>query len=93
MSNTFKLLNPTGRKTEARILTTPDADLFFSYQTCIAYRVWDGESMESLRRPNDWGPTTGRHFNELGCANFECASSGDAFEAKLAEWNRKGHTV
>ncbi len=70
------LVNPTGRKTEAHIFTDAEGnEFFFSYQTCIAYR---GELPNSclagniwkIRVANSWGPTTGRHFKELGCDNF-----------------------
>ena len=39
---------------------------FFSYATCIAYAGPLGRA----RRANAWGPTTGRHFRELGCGGF-----------------------
>lgn len=62
------LRNPTGRNTQAYILTLDDGTtLYFSYQTCIA--IWKGDLR--LRLPNNWGPTTGRHFNELGCSHFD----------------------
>jgi hypothetical protein len=39
---------------------------YFSYETCIAYAGPLGRA----RRANVWGPTTGRHFRELGCGGF-----------------------
>lgn len=82
---TIKLSNPTGRNTNARILETLDCDLFFSYETCIAFRHWRGPDLIALRRPNSWGPTTGRHFRELGCADFRCTETGEDFEKALNE--------
>lgn len=35
----------------------------FSYRTCIGFNRYDGNGW-TLRR-NEWGPTTGRHLNEL----------------------------
>ena len=59
----MKLSNPTGRSTECRRLQVGSAVLFFSYETLIGCRAWDGSY---YRRANEWGPTTGRHFNECG---------------------------
>ena len=81
----MRLINPTGRKTEAHELHIGDAVFYFSYQTCIAFKIYDGTG-RALRRPNDWGPTTGRHFRELDCGEFESAPSGEAFEAELARF-------
>lgn len=76
-----RLVNPTGRNTRAHRLDFGPHELFFSYETLIAYR---GPAYpHGVRRPNDWGPTTGRHFRELDCANFG-SLTGDAFEAELA---------
>ena len=77
----IKLENPTGRNTQAHIVTIGDREYFFSYQTCIAYRGpfpsdvgWGGEDTPTgggaVRIDNYWGPTTGRHFNDLGCKHF-----------------------
>jgi hypothetical protein len=66
------LTNPTGRNTRAHVFADAAGnEYFFSYETCIAYRGEDNEgNWVALRRENDWGPTTGRHFRELGCDNF-----------------------
>lgn len=72
---TINLRNPTGRKTPAHIVTIGDREYFFSYETLIAYR---GRTplggYAKCRVANHWGPTTGRHFKELGCAEFEIVS-------------------
>jgi len=60
------ITNPTQRNTKAHIVTVGDAEYFFSYQTCIAYRDMEVRA----RIANHWGPTTGRHFREMGCADF-----------------------
>ena len=64
------LRNPTGRNTQAHIVTIGSREYFFSYETCIAYR----DSDTAVRIKNDWGPTTGRHFKDLGCGNFAFVS-------------------
>ena len=61
-----RLSNPTGRNTKACVVEIGPHTLFFSYATCIAYTGPLGRA----RRANVWGPTTGRHFRELGCAGF-----------------------
>lgn len=87
------LENPTGRNTKAHIVTdTTGNEFFFSYETCIAFRgsvaipLEDGRQgaaeYVTIRRPNNWGPTTGRHFRELGCKEFEELSTED-FVARL----------
>jgi len=72
----IRLTNPTGRNTRAHIVTISipgriERGFFFSYETCIAYCGPDGNGgFAMIRIPNRWGPTTGRHFRELGCDNF-----------------------
>lgn len=62
----MRLINPTGRNTQAHVVTTKRADFFFSYETCIAV-AWAGKG---VRIKNNWGPTTGRHFAELNCGHY-----------------------
>lgn len=76
------LINPTGRKTDAHIFTDAEGnEFFFSYQTCIAYRgdapdsPTPGDGGVAIRVANAWGPTTGRHFKELGCSHFQVMDS------------------
>lgn len=65
----MRLRNPTGRNTRAHVAEIGEHEFFFSYETCIAYR---GPSYpRGIRIANSWGPTTGRHFHELGCADFD----------------------
>jgi hypothetical protein len=60
------LCNPTGRKTQAHIVTVGDHEFYFSYETCVAYRGPDYQ----CRIPNHWGPTTERHFREMGLEHW-----------------------
>ncbi len=61
-----RLVNPTGRNTRACVVELGPHAFYFSYETLIAYSGPLGRA----RRANVWGPTTGRHFRELGCADF-----------------------
>lgn len=61
-----RLSNPTGRNTRACVVELGPHALYFSYETLIAY----GGPLGAARRGNVWGPTTGRHFRELGCGGF-----------------------
>ena len=63
---TARLSNPTGRNTRACVVEIGPHAFYFSYETCIAY----AGPLGAARRANVWGPTTGRHFRELGCAGF-----------------------
>lgn len=67
------LCNPTGRNTPAHVVGLEDGtQLFFSYETCIAKESPDGTQQ---RLANVWGPTTGRHFNEMGLAHWPIVES------------------
>ena len=73
--------NPTGRNTKAYIVTLDNTtELFFSYETLIAVR----QGAVRKRLANHWGPTTGRHFNELGCRDFEIVAKLPPITATLA---------
>jgi hypothetical protein len=67
----MRLYNPTGRKTQAHIVVIKDVKYYFSYETCIAAEGEFKGYARRIRVANSWGPTTGRHFNELGCKDFE----------------------
>lgn len=83
------LTNPTGRNTNARVLTWGECEVFFSYETPIAYRGPDpnafgpdGPYTTAIRIANTFSRTTARHFRELGCANFQVVSQ-ETFDAVL----------
>ena len=66
----ISITNLTGRNTNARVVTIKMTELFFSYETLIAVRSVEG----CYRVENSWGPTTGRHINEMSCRNFKVVS-------------------
>ena len=70
---TARLCNPTGRNTRACVVEIGPHAFYFSYETCIAYAGPLGRA----RRANSWGPTTGRHFRELGCRGFPIVEPGE----------------
>jgi hypothetical protein len=43
---------------------------YLSYETIIAAEVHDGDEYRRVRLDNSWGPTTGRHMNELEVRNY-----------------------
>lgn len=67
----IRLTNPTGRNTKAHCVYIGDRCYFFSYETCVGYTGpgLDGD-YKAIRRENVWGPTTGRHMNEMGIRDF-----------------------
>ena len=66
----IKLKKGTNRNTQAHIVSLNDHTMFFSYETCIGY---DGP-LGQFRLDNLWGPTTGRHINEMGLRNYPVIS-------------------
>lgn len=86
MSVPFRIdTNPTGRNTRAAIVDTCDHEgrplrLYVSYDTVIAVRGCnDDGSPDCVRRSNEWGPTTGRHFADLGCRDFPMVADFPAY--------------
>lgn len=58
----LELRKGSERNTQCHVVQIGDHEFFFSYQTCVAYR----SSTMRCRLENVWGPTTGRHINEMG---------------------------
>ena len=59
---TIRIDHPTG-KANYSIVSTDRYRIAFSYQTPIAF--WTLEGIGWTVRENDWGPTTGKHLNDL----------------------------
>jgi hypothetical protein len=51
---------------KAHVLQLGSLRLHFSYETCIAL----GYKGERIRLANVWGPTTGRHINQMGICKY-----------------------
>lgn len=58
----IQVSHPTDRANFS-VVTVGALTLWFSYQTCIGFRV-DGS--EPVASENLWGPTTGKHLNGIG---------------------------
>ena len=54
--------NYTGRNTESHLVSVGQLDVYFSYTTVVAFRSPNSGLVVS---ENQWGPTTGRHLNEI----------------------------
>jgi hypothetical protein len=67
------------RNTKCYIVTIGDVEAFISYDTVIAIRSPKGHG----RLRNDWGPTTGRHINEMGLRDWPLVEPAEL--ARLAE--------
>ena len=73
----MRLYNPTQRQTQARVAIIKDVVYYFSYETCIAAEgTFDGVH-QRVRIANSWGPTTGRHFKELGVRDWRILEDQD----------------
>jgi hypothetical protein len=68
--------HPTGRPNFTEV-TFGDLVVWFSYKTPIGF-MYPGEGR--VVRENQWGPTTGRHLNEISTGQ---RVTSEAFEAKL----------
>lgn len=64
----------------SRMVIVGNLDLYFSYETVIAFR--DGGQLTI--RQNDWSTTTGRHLNAINTDKKARIPSAE-FEAKLNE--------
>jgi hypothetical protein len=54
--------------------------IWFSYQTAVGFQL---EGTTPVVRENVWGPTTGRHLNEIDGGNKSGRISGADFEQRL----------
>lgn len=67
------LHTPPHARTQAYTVCLGDVSLYFSYQTCIAFRA----GAHRYRLENHWGPTTGKHLSLLGVRDFEVLPDED----------------
>jgi len=63
------------RNTQAHTVTIGPVSLYFSYETLIGA----SNGTHTVRVANSWGPTTGRHFNDLGIKDALIVESLDEF--------------
>lgn len=77
-----RIAHPTGL-TNFSVVHIDGLDLYFSYETCIAFHG-DGKL---VIRENDWGPTTGKHLNYVENGHKGDRVPGDAFEKLLSRYS------
>ena len=58
---TINRINPN-----ATVITAGERTWYFSYQTCVAYRVAD----KQFRRDRNYSVTTAKHLNYMGVADW-----------------------
>lgn len=74
----IRLTKGSNRNTQAHVVRIGNHEFYFSYQTCIAYRG----PLGSARIANHWGPTTGRHFREMGISDLPVLGDTE-FDARV----------
>jgi hypothetical protein len=74
------ITHPTDRPNYARV-DVGAVTVWFSYRTAIAFHTAD---TGTVARQNDWGPTTGKHLNDVGVDKAD-RLPGDVFSKALAE--------
>lgn len=73
------------RNTKCYIVHIGPHDLYFSYETLIGY---DGP-IGYFRRENIWGPTTGRHINEMCLDNADIVDKNVFDRLMIEMWLKK----
>ncbi len=81
MSLPIKLRKGSHRNTKCYELELGPHTLYWSYETCVAYRGPATPAI-GMRLANHWGPTTGRHLREMGVYDLPIVSE-QQFEAVL----------
>lgn len=71
--------HPTDRPNFTEV-TFGDLTVWFSYRTPVGF-MFPGEGR--VVRENDWGPTTGKHLNEIDRGRKADRLPGDIFERRL----------
>lgn len=64
------------RNTPCYIVRACGMTLYFSYETVIAVE----SALGSVRRDNDWGPTTGRHMNDMDVRRIKTIVNEEGIE-------------
>lgn len=62
------------RNTKCYELRLGSSCFYISYSTIIGASLDDGDTWRTVRLDNVWGPTTGRHMNEMGIRGYEVIS-------------------
>lgn len=79
----FDIVNYS-RGQNARYVVIGNTTLYFSYRTVIAFSYINKDGhFKAFGRVNEWGPTTGRHMNDVPGNCKEDRLSGAAFLDEL----------
>lgn len=71
-------------QSNAKKVSIGDLTLYFSYETIVGFHHY---TTGNVARENDWGPTTGKHFNVFSEKKERLGA--EQFQAKLQELLRK----
>lgn len=63
------------------LVSFPNFELFYSYQTIVAYREFGGDGL--VVSQNDWGTTTGKHLNWIDDGDKGSRIPYEEFKTKL----------
>ena len=83
---TPSISHPTDRP-NFTVVTTGSRTYWFSYRTCVGFLDSDTVRGIVVRR-NEWGPTTGKHLNEIDGGDTEARARRvdlETFQALLSE--------
>ena len=69
----------TNRNTQAYVISIGSAAFCISYETVVAVSGEIDDKYIQARLDNTWGPTTGRHMNEMGVRDYPVLDT-EAFE-------------
>lgn len=69
----------------AQVFNLGQMCVWFSYQTCVAFRDYRQPELGLVVRENEWGPTTGKHLNAIDNGDKRKRVTGDKFERMLTE--------
>lgn len=82
IDNKFNLWDYS-RGNNARAVEMGRLCLYFSYKTVIAYSLKNDTGYLTVGRVNEWGPTTGRHMNDVSGNHKEDRLTGEDFQNEL----------
>ena len=82
-----KLHGHFGRGTNATQVSVNGVDLYYSYQTLVAFH--SPKSGKLFVHQNDWGPTTGGHLKAIDGGSTEAKKARLSAEDFLAAWSRE----
>ena len=77
----LRLRKATNRNTQAYEIELGPHTLYISYETVIGYCG----PVDRFRLTNLWGPTTGRHINEMGLKHWDTMNNQGDFNTRVGD--------